>query len=312
MAKRPKYTIEMIEPLIVTQEIERRSLFMEFALPGSDEIHESKASIKRTNSAGGRIKKRMVMVGRNQARRAAGMAVRNALGGGMAGRMGYMATSTAAREFKPGEGPTESEIEAAVIDAFTRVSKYFHYDESTGEWGQPGVPPPPPPKSPFEDQTAAHPISDPHDKNIFARIMAELAYADGQVSSEEAEFFKMIIPPDQPGLDVLAKSDPVSKIEAEEVTEGVKATIYMFAWTIAMIDLELDPVEEELLMEYADVFNIADARRDELVRNAKFFVLEQNIDPDIARDELFQIASRIRMSNDDAERCRIAYKRRLG
>ena len=27
-----------------------------------------------------------------------------------------------------------------------------------------------------------HPIADPHDKNVFARVLAELAYADGTVS----------------------------------------------------------------------------------------------------------------------------------
>ena len=142
----------------------------------------------------------------------------------------------------------------------------------------------------------------PHDKNVFARVLAELAYADGTVSKDEAEFFKNIIPPDQPSLDRLAKSDPVSKVEAEEVTQLVKATIYMVAWVIALIDLNLDPVEEELLMEYSDVFGIQPARREELIKHAKYFVIEQNIDPDEPRDELFAIADKIKLNHDDAER----------
>lgn len=305
-----KITYEMIEPLIVHQEIEGRRIFLEFALPGSDEVHEASGSIRAGRDVGSRVRKRMTMVARNQARRSATMAIRSAVGGGVAGRMSSMAVSTAAREAKPGEGPTKKEIRESIVNLFEKVSKYFHWNEQTEEWEKPGVPPPPPPKSPFEKQIEANPIADAHDKNIFARVMAELAYADGTITPEEAEFFKAIIPSDQPSLDQLAKSDPVSKIEAEEVTDGVKGTIYMFAWTISIIDLSLDPVEQELLYEYGDVFNLSDPQRDEFIKNAKYFVLEKNIDPDIPREELFQIAAKINLSNDDAERCRIAFKRR--
>lgn len=312
MAKKNEFTYEQIEPLIVVQEVEQRKLYVEFALPGSDEMYDVSTTIKRGKDVGSKIKDRMTRMGGNYARRGAVRAVRAATGGGMVSRMAGQTVNVAAREAKPGQGASEKETQQAIVDAFGRVSKYFEWDDSAQEWGKPGIPPPPPPKSPFEEQVAANPIADPHDKNIFGRIMAELAYADGHIAPEEASFFKEIIPPDQPSLDVLAKADPVSSIEAQEVTEGVKATIYMFAWVIALIDLDLDPVEKELLLEYADVFKLTDANRDELTKNAKYFVLEKNIDPDIPRDELFQVAGKIGLANDDAERCRIAFKRRLG
>ena len=314
MAKKNKYTIEQIEPLIISQEQEQRKLFMEFGLPGAgpDEIYEVQHTIKRARDAGSRIKERMTRTGVMYARRGAVRAVRRGIGGGIAGRMVGQTMNQASREVRPEQNASQKEVNQAVIEAFEKVAKYFHWDEASETWGKPGIPPPPPPKSPFEEQLAANPIADPHDKNIFARVMAELAYADGHIAPEEAEFFKEIIPPDQPNLDVLAKADPVSTIEAQEVTEGVKGTIYMFAWVIALIDLDLDGVEEELLMEYADVFKLTDASRQELTKHAKYFVLEKNIDPDIPRDELFQIATKIGLSNDDAERCRIAYKRRVG
>lgn len=309
---KPEFTYEQIEPLLVFQEVSGSSVYCEFALPGSNDIFESKSAIKRSNGVQQKVKRRMAMVAKNQARRVASRTIRGALGGGALGRMGSVGINTASREVRPGQGPTQSDIEAAIVNAFLRVKENFHYDEETGEWGKPQAAPPPPPKSPFEEQIATNPIADAHDKNIFARVMAELAYSDGQVTSEEAEFFKEMMPPDQPSLDQLAKADPVSRIEAEEVTNGVKGTIYMFAWCIALIDLDLDPVEEELLMEYADVFELQDGKREELIRNAKYFVLEQNIDPDIAREDLFTLAAKVKLDNDDAERCRIAYKRRVG
>lgn len=302
----------MIEPLILFQETDGRNVYVEFALPGSQEVFESKASIKKGSGVGSKVKRRVVQVARTQARMVATRAIRGAVGGGFVGRMSTAAVQTASQEVRPGEGPTEAEIQAAIVEAFKRVAGNFEFDEPSGEWRKASAPPPPPPKSPFEEQLATHPIADPHDKNVFARVMAELAYADGTISKEEAELFKNIIPPDQPSLDRLAKADPVSKIEAEEVTQGVKGTIYMFAWVIALIDLNMDPVEEELLMEYGDVFTLPDNRREDLIKFAKFYVMEQNIDPDEPREELFQIADKIKLSHDDAERCRIAYKRRMG
>jgi tellurite resistance protein len=240
----------------------------------------------------------------------------------MLGRTGGMAFNTAARETTKtaGQGPSNKEIKEAIVKAFLMVAGNFHYDQETKEWFKASDPPPPPPKSPYEEQWNTNPIVDPHDLDVFARIIAELAYADGTIAKEEAEFFREIIDSlpsknptaPKPSLDKLAKSDPVSRIEAQEVTQGVKATIFMTAWVIAAIDLDIDPVEEELLMEYADVFELPEARREELTRSAKYFVMEQNIDPDIPREELFELSAKIKLSNDEAERCRIAYKRRVG
>jgi uncharacterized tellurite resistance protein B-like protein len=312
MAKKSEFTYEMIEPLIVFQETDGRNVLVEFCLPGSKDIIESKATIKKSNDVGSKVKRRVATVAKSQVRMMASRAIRGAVGGGIVGRLSTTAFQTASQEVKPGEGPTEDELQAAIVDAFVRVKDNFHWDEVSGEWGKPLIAPPPPPKSPFEEQMNNHPVADPHDKNVFARVLAELAYADGTISKEEAEFFKDIIPPDQPSIDRLAKADPVSKVEAEEVTQNVKATIYMVAWVIALIDLTLDPVEEELLMEYADVFGLHEQRREDLIKHAKYFVVEQNIDPDEPREELFAIADKIKLNHDDAERARIAYKRRVG
>jgi hypothetical protein len=302
----------MIEPLIVHVDNDGRNVVVEFGLPGSQEVFESKAAIKMGDGIGSKVKRNVATVATSQARMLATRAIRGAVGTGIVGRLASTAVTTASQGVRPGQGPSEEEVQNAIVAAFLRVKNNFFYDPETGEWGKPLVAPPPPPKSPFEEQITAYPIADPHDKNVFARVIAELAYADGSISKEEAELFKSVIPPDQPSLDRLAKADPVSKVEAEEVTQGVKATIFMFAWVIALIDLSLDPIEEELLMEYADVFALPDNRREDLIKYAKYYVLEQNIDPDEPREDLFAIADKIKLQHEDAERGRIAYKRRMG
>ena len=45
MARKSNITFEMIEPLIVFSEIDGRSLYVEFGLPGTSEVFESKVNI---------------------------------------------------------------------------------------------------------------------------------------------------------------------------------------------------------------------------------------------------------------------------
>ena len=199
MARKSELTYEMIEPLIAYHEQDDRSLYVEFALPGSDEMFEARASIKKSKDVGTKVKRQVTNIATRAARMQASRAIRGAIGGGILGRVASSSFNTASREYQPGQGPTDEEIQAAFLEAFGRVAKNFHYEEASGQWFKATDPPPPPPKSPFEELISQHPVVDPHDKNIFGRIMAELAYADGTVKPDEAALFKEIIPrPPQP------------------------------------------------------------------------------------------------------------------
>ena len=79
MALKSKYTYEMIEPLIVFSEVDQRNLYVEFALPGSSEVYDAKTSIRRQNNVGNKVKRRVALMARNQARRVATRAIRGAI-----------------------------------------------------------------------------------------------------------------------------------------------------------------------------------------------------------------------------------------
>lgn len=301
-----------IEPLIANKTVEGTKLHIEFQLVGSDDIIESSAPIRRGRDTKSKTVSRVKRTAAMQARMATSRVMRRALGSGMIGRTANIGFNTASRDAIQNTQNSKKDVENACVEAFLKVKDYFVLDESTGNWGQAPTPPPPRKMSPFEDQATNSPIVDPHDQSVFARMLAELANADGHIAPEEQAFFSSVIPPGGASLQELLAGDPVSRIECEMVTEGVKETIYMFAWAISLSDMDIDPIEKELLMEYADTFGFPDYRRDELVQNAKFHILEQAIDPDIPRNELFDLADKIELPRDDAERCKVAYIRREG
>ena len=86
----------------------------------------------------------------------------------------------------------------------------------------------------------------------------------------------------------------------------------MFAWAIVMVDYEIHPKEVEMMSKYADMLGMAGTRKAELEQTAKVHMLEQALSPDTTKDELFELAQSLNMSNDDAERAKIAWIRRQG
>lgn len=317
MAQKQKFgnvelTFELIEPLIIHTEMQGTKVFVEFRIPGTDEVIESDSNMKREKSTKGRMKQVVKRTMANNARRTATRMMRQALGSNMISRSASMAMNAGSRDLVRQAQFGKAEKNEAIIQAFVRVSHMFHYDEETQEWSKSKAPAADIPKAPFEQQIIDAPIRNGYDQEILARIMAELANADGHLDPEEEAFFNDVIPPEFLPLESLMKKDPVNSIECEEVSEHVKATIYQFAWAIALVDYDLDPVEEELLMEYSDMFQFTDDKREELVRNAKYHVLERAIHEETSREELYEFADRIRLDHFEAERCRARMKKRQG
>lgn len=306
-------TYSLIEPLIVSQNVDGTKVICEFALPGSQEVVESFGGIKKGKDMASKVTSRVKRSAASQMRMMGSRMIRGVTGSNMVGRTATVAFNTASSEaVRTNLAYDKKDLERAILEAFNRVKDHFHYNEQKGQWGEPPIPPPPVQKSPFQEQMESAPIGNTYDYEIFARILTELAFSDGTISAEEKEFFTSFIPDEVGPMERLIQGDPVSRIECEEVTEKVKETIYQFAWAISLVDFDLDPMEEELLAEYADMFKIADYRSQELILNAKYEVLERAIDPDISRQELFELADKINMTRDDAERCRIGIKKRMG
>ena len=314
---RTEITYDLIEPLIVSSEVNGRQVFCTFALPGSDEVFEADGIARQERNVGGQVKRQITRTLTNEVRRSASRMLRGLLGGGMLGRIGSQTVNTASREASRNitQGLSKSEKQSAIVMAFKKVQSNFYYDPVERSWGKPSPAMADEPDrkelvSPFQSQLNSNPVRSGFERDVLARVLAHMAYADGELAGEELEFFKESIPASLGTVEELGKRDPVSAIEAEEIPSGVRESIYMLAWTISAIDMDVDDSEVVLLNEYGAKFGIAEARGQELATIAKSYVLEGFLQPDLTRDELFNLASKIQLSNDDAERAKIAWMKR--
>lgn len=310
-------TYNLIKPLIVHEEVQGSRVFVEFQQPDTGNFITAQGPIRRSNSVGSAVGRSVKRTAMQAARSSITRMVGSLFGGGFLGRTARVATSTAASEYSRSHTsrdnePSKDEIEEAVVAAFKTVKNDFHYDQASGSWGKPAKAATPREKTPFEAQIERSPIVDRHDKKVFARILADLASADGVIQDEEVGFFQSIVPVDAGSIHDIVASDPVSKVDCEMVKDGVRDTIYMFAWAIVMVDYEIHPKEVEMMAKYADMLGIAASRKAELEQQAKVHMLEQALSPDTTKEELFELAQSLNMSNDDAERAKIAWVRRQG
>lgn len=335
------YSYNLIEPLLVNSQIEGSRIYCTFRTPNGD-IIESFGKLSRPKSVEGKIRKQLTRTATRSARRIATRSVRSVLGGGMFGRMGSQIVRSMVSTDSIGDGGSSygsAEKQAGIMAAFEKVADRFQLNENTGEWqeatsmltsstpakrkkikiGHRGAKKEPKYSyssdastagSLFENQLSKAPVENSFDKEITARILVELANADGKVSREEKNFLGEIIPAELGTINDLLERDPVSQIECEEVSEPVKETIFMLAWTVALSDFSIEPEEVEILSEYAEMLGLRSDKQEDLIRAAKYNMLENVIDTSTVRAELFDLAKKLELSNDEAERCLIDLKKR--
>lgn len=306
-------TYKLIEPLIENSQVDGSTIYCQFRTPNG-RIIESSARLRQSNSVTGKMQRKATRLVTNRARRSASRLTRSMLGGGLLGRLGSQLIRDAGSNENLGIQKYSSEDKRiATLAAFQKVEEYFDFDRSSNNWKAPVTLSNKPKDrlSLFEKQVKKTPVETHYDKEILARMLVELANADNNISKEEKEFLASLIGPEIGHLDDLLKKDPISQIECEEVDDKVKKTIYMMAWVMALIDLDLDPNEKEILMEYADMFDFSEDDKNELIRNAQFYMVENSINVSISRSDLYDLADKLELSHDDAERCLIDIKKRM-
>lgn len=311
-------TYDLIQPLIVSSEVVGSTVECKFALHGSSEVFDAKATIRRSRDVGSRVGQQVKRQAAMEVRRSLFRMVSSIFGGGFVGRTARSTVNVAASDATRSvtQAPSKKDKEAAIVEAFKGVSSNFYYDESAGDWKKPsGVNLEDNDRknkalSPFAKQLKDNPVSSKFEKSVLARLLAHLAFADGDLAEEEQDFFSSSIPEEFGSVEELAKKDPVSGVEAEEVPEGVRGTIFMLACAISSIDMDTSPEEVEQLSNYGAKFSLSAEKQDELSKAAKFHVLEGYLHADISRDELFDLGGKLGLSNDDAERAKIQWMKR--
>lgn len=297
-------TYEAIKPIIVREELDRSNMHCVFSVEGKE--FESNATVRKSADTGNRVRNLAQRSVLRQVRSTFNRILRSALGGGVVGSIGQQVSNTVISDKTREFGFSAADKQAAVVQAFIKISANFYFDEQTDRWKLSGE------LSDFETKLKSNPLEDSYDRRVMARMLVELASADGEVSEEERDFLDSFLTADTGYYDELVHEDELSPIEMDEVSSLAKETVFMIAAALAMSDQKFSEGEKDKLMEYADMLSIDADKVRELTRIGQVYILENAIAMSgmMTRDEIFELAEQIELSQDDAERAAIRFRKR--
>jgi hypothetical protein len=310
---------QAIQPLIAHAEQQGASMRVVFRCPVSGQEIESSAGMRQDSSMTSRVSqsaKRSLMW---SVRSAIASAVRSALGSGI---LGNAAASVSRDVMHAGEEKlrySEDDKRDAVERAFQAVAGRFVWDTQQGRYiaaqAAGDV------MTDFMRQLTAAPPATRYDRGVVARMLTEIAAADGQLGADEHAFVAGFVTPDIGTVETLARAPRLSAAELAETSEGpVRDTMLMLAWAVALADDSLAPQEQARLAEYGHGLGITGARAAELEGHAQGYLLDQALarayatgqrDP-AAHAEAMELARRLGIDATLAERADIRFRKRYG
>ncbi|MBW2732566.1 MAG: TerB family tellurite resistance protein [Deltaproteobacteria bacterium] len=244
--------------------------------------------------------------------------LRRILGGGPLRAVGEVA-KTAVSDSSPPGVYSEDEKQSAVIAAFRQVLPSFVWDGTARRWlsarAATGLLPE------FNQQLVAAPISREVDRDVLARMLVEVAQADGVLAPEERGFLESFLGKEEGRLDDLTKQPLLSRDELAACGAlEVRETMLMLAWATSLVDGDLDPRETARLKELARGLSVRGGRAETLKRYAQVFLVDQALEHAYGgaaggarrHAEAFALAKRLGLDQASVERVDIRLRRRLG
>jgi uncharacterized tellurite resistance protein B-like protein len=312
-------TYESIAHLVASSDQVASTMQCVFKCPETGVQAEASASVSQSrgikNVAQAAVKRSLF----SSLRRAVSSTLYSTLGHSVAGR----AASEVGREMMAsGRQQTmysKEDKEAAIAKAFKRVMGQFRYDEDSGRYK--GAPAGQTAETGFGKQLSDHPVTGRYEQGVLARMLVEIACADGTVSDDEREFLADFIDPEVGTIDELATREKLTAVDLEEAAAGgVRETMLMLAWTAALSDEGLADSEKERLQAYAPGLGLAPERAEEVRQLAVTYLLDEafaNAYPGGRRDaeahgEAMAYAEGMGVDAADAQRADIRYRKRNG
>ena len=301
-----EYTYQSIKNLLVDSRVEGTAMHCRFRIPESGEEIESKSIIKKSNS----VKNQMVSSVKNslarEVRRSVFGLIRNTLGYGTVGRItSTVATSVLSQSSQGAAGFSSEDKEAAIVEAFRVVASRFTYDSSNGEWKGAGQ------MSGLEEQLANQPLQNKFEEDLLARMIIQLAGADGVFEEAERSFLSEQLGLTDLSIDELFLAEhPVLAVECEEVAEASRPTLFLMAYMAALADNRLDDKEKELLDRYAKMLDLPEEQVSRLASTAKDHILQSILSLRASQEELAALATQFQMEPIEVQRAFVRMKKR--
>ncbi len=310
----PDLTYELVAPLVTAHEVDGSGVTVVFQCPVSGEQIQGRGRVQESGSSFGKEVKRTLW---QNMRWSLSRAMYSVFGYGVGGAIGSTVVDAAGSMASAGGTKLkEADFKAAVLDAFRGVSNRFAWDETNQRFVSASV---------FKDlQTQftviiqSVPITQGWDRGVLARMLAEIASADGKLEEGERELFHSFLR-DQ-SIDDLLERAPLAKADLEEVSESVRQVMWLLAAAMAVSDEDFAPAEEAKLAFFAEGFGM---KAEDVARGlelAKEYVLDQAIEASYndgkmdkaERQHVAQVAARLGVSEDRAARLDARCRKRKG
>lgn len=297
-------TYESIKPYILEAKVEGSKVTCLFKV--ESETFEAYSNVKTNTKDGAtRVKKMVTNTAIGRARSMVLRVLRKAVGGGFAGTAVSMAGNEMLRQGTDGLKVTKGEKEAAIVKAFEKISLELAYEG--GKWRLATE------FSEFEKLIKRSPLTKAYDRKILARMLVEMARADGTIEAEEKAFFDDFLNQETGSLRDLMRAPAISMVECEEVTSEARENVFMIVAAVALTDNEFADEEQLKLDEYSQMFEFSERKHEELLRYAQDYTIETYIKAkgNMSRDEIYAFADKIQMDRGEAERTQIRLEKRL-
>ncbi|MEQ8280884.1 MAG: hypothetical protein RMA76_35915 [Deltaproteobacteria bacterium] len=312
-------TYERIQPLIAATEQRGSSMHATFTCPVTGVSVASTASIQRgkglVDVAKQSAKKNVMWSIRSSVART----VRSVLGSGILGRVGTDMAREVMKNVEQGakDSFSDDEKNAAVVQAFEAVASTFVWDPKRGQFVGASATE----QSGFDAQLANAPVTEKFDRGVLARLLVEIAAADGKVDDDERAFLENFVTPDVGTVDALLTRGALSGADLGETAQGAsRETMIMLAWAVAFADEELEMSETRRIVDAAQHLGVGGDRVDTLKHEAQLHLYDQALgnvyasgsQDTRAKADADAFAGRIGMSAEDIERADARYRRRHG
>lgn len=299
-------TYDSIRPYLLEETMENSSMLCKFKI--EDQVFDAKGFVRVDNKSGAARVTRMVKttaIGR--LRSMVLRTVRQAVGGGFAGTTASMVGNEMMRQQTEGVQFSRKDKEAAVVNAFESIAAEIYYDNDSNAWRVNRE------LSEFELLLRKSPIEKPYDKKVLARLLVEMARADGTIEAEEKEFFSSFLSEETGNLGQLMRAPAISFVECEEIGKDVQQNVFMITAAVALADDDFSIEEQDKLEEYAEMFEFSEDKRKDLLRLAQDYTIENIVKTKgaMTRDDLYALADRLGMDRNEAERTQIRLEKRM-
>ncbi|MEM6729988.1 MAG: TerB family tellurite resistance protein [Myxococcota bacterium] len=173
----------------------------------------------------------------------------------------------------------------------------------------------------FSLQLCRAPVENGYDESVTARMLAEVAAADGKLADEERDLLERFVNSDIGTVDDLLDRSALRTPELQEVSVGpVRETMLMMVWALAVIDERLHDSELAILARFARGLEIPPERSDALRGYAAEFAVDRALElayPAGEKDGLQyasarSLATKLGVTRSEAERMDIRVRKRLG